>query len=396
VYDDEYAGPKKSKLGCFIKILIALLIIAGLGYFGFWYYQKWQDDQAWDGALQKRTVQAFESYIKDRPDGRHVPVARKTIDLLKKREADAAAKKAEADKEAERKAKFSKRKVQDGLAWNKAIAANSIDGYEAYLKEFPNGKFTSQARAAMANLIKAAKEKSGREEEEAWNKATQENSIEAVEAFLNAYPESKMAGEANKLMAKLLEEKNVPIRANEKGMEAFKAGKYDEAIEAFTIAGSKGYAPGLFNLGLIFEKGLGVKADPKVAAEWYQKAAEKGDADAQVNYGYMLEKGIGTKKDLGKAASWYAKAAKQNNGLGQYNLAVLYARGLGIHKDYRRAVKLFKEAAENGIADADKNAAMVERLVPEKPAEAKESESPEGAGAADLPQGTGSSEILKP
>jgi TPR repeat protein len=43
--------------------------------------------------------------------------------------------------------------------------------------------------------------------------------------------------------------------------------------------------------------------------EWYQKAAEQGNAVAQFNIGYLYEYGLGVQKDQSKAMEWYKKAA---------------------------------------------------------------------------------------
>lgn len=128
--------------------------------------------------------------------------------------------------------------------------------------------------------------------------------------------------------------------------------------------------PGIFNMGLIHERGTGGEADLAKAAEWYRKAADLGGADAQVNYGHMLETGSGVEKNATEAASWYAKAAAQEHGLGQYNLGVLYALGRGVKNNLKRALSLF-EAADNGVNAAPESVKLIEKLMPKtKPADA--------------------------
>ena len=62
-----------------------------------------------------------------------------------------------------------------------------------------------------------------------------------------------------------------------------------------------------FNLGVLFEKGLGVAQDYAQAARWDMKAAEQGDEEAQYNVAVLYEKGTGLSLDLDKARYWYDK-----------------------------------------------------------------------------------------
>ncbi|MBR6902145.1 MAG: sel1 repeat family protein, partial [Synergistaceae bacterium] len=46
---------------------------------------------------------------------------------------------------------------------------------------------------------------------------------------------------------------------------------------------------------------------------WYKKAADNGDAIAQYNIGSLYENGLGVKKNYKKAIEWYEKAAAQGH-----------------------------------------------------------------------------------
>lgn len=211
----------------------------------------------------------------------------------------------------------------------------------------------------IGNLKRAAEAKVD-PEAKAWAKAKEEGTIDAFEAFLLDFPAGKHASEAIQELVKLKAAKQEPITRNEEGVAAFSAGKYEDAVKAFETSAEKGYVPGIFNLGLVHERGAGVEADPAKAAEWCKKAAELGDPDPQVNYGCMLETGEGVEKNATEAANWYAKAAAQEHGLAQYNLGVLHARGEGVSKDLDRALKLFRAAADNGVKAAPESVELIE------------------------------------
>ncbi len=75
-------------------------------------------------------------------------------------------------------------------------------------------------------------------------------------------------------------------------------------------------------VGEIFEKGLGLQADPVVAASWYQKASDQGFSRARVNLGYLYESGIGVPQDLVKAMNYYRLAAGFDEGSLEYTTAL--------------------------------------------------------------------------
>ena len=64
--------------------------------------------------------------------------------------------------------------------------------------------------------------------------------------------------------------------------------------------------------------------------------AELGDARAQHNLGVMYEKGLGVARDDVQAVLWYRKAADQGLAEAQYNLALTYARGPALRRTMPR------------------------------------------------------------
>ncbi len=62
-------------------------------------------------------------------------------------------------------------------------------------------------------------------------------------------------------------------------------------------------------VGEIYEKGLGVDPQHKLAADWYLKAAEQGFSQAQINLGQLFERGLGVPADMTQALFWYREAS---------------------------------------------------------------------------------------
>jgi len=89
------------------------------------------------------------------------------------------------------------------------------------------------------------------------------------------------------------------------GDNAFARGDYARALREWKVVAKKGNAAAQFNLGLMYEKGLGVNLENKEAAKWYLKAAEQGHTKAQNNLGAMYAVGLGVLKDHRRAHMWW-------------------------------------------------------------------------------------------
>jgi len=97
---------------------------------------------------------------------------------------------------------------------------------------------------------------------------------------------------------------------------------------SLTAMCSRGNAVAQFNLAQMYETGEGVTQDDEEAAKWYRKAAEqenenaldnlvamceKGSVAAQFNLGGMYQDGMGVSQDDKIAAKWYQRAADQGH-----------------------------------------------------------------------------------
>lgn len=82
--------------------------------------------------------------------------------------------------------------------------------------------------------------------------------------------------------------------------------------ETYTDA-LRGNKEAQFQVGVIFERGIGREENQSLAAQWFEKSAEQGHVDAQYNIAIMYAAGRGVDADEGKAMMWLAKAAKQKD-----------------------------------------------------------------------------------
>ena len=82
------------------------------------------------------------------------------------------------------------------------------------------------------------------------------------------------------------------------------------------------------------------------------QAAEQGNAKAQYNLGVMYDKGLGVRQDYAQAVQWYRRAAEQGHAQAQVLLGVMYENGQGVRQDYAQAAQWYRRAKEQGAAEA--------------------------------------------
>ena len=194
-------------------------------------------------------------------------------------------------------------------------------------------------------------------------------------------------------------------------MYQFGAGFEDhvaEAVKWFRNAADQEYNRGLFNLGVMYETGVGVGKDKDMAKALYEKAAELGyeqaterlkllsgeratlseaalkeyssraakyyneqnytealknylvvadydDAYAQYMVGWLYKNGKGTTLNYREASKWLLKAANQGNISAMNELAILYENGNGVGQNLTEAVRWYRNAANKGNKYAQYN-----------------------------------------
>ena len=97
---------------------------------------------------------------------------------------------------------------------------------------------------------------------------------------------------------------------------AVQKGDYATAFKILEPLAKKGDATAQHNLAVLYQDGLGTKADAKQALHWYEKAAAQGEPEAQFMAGLMYSDGIGTAQDYKQAAYTLQQleALEKNNG----------------------------------------------------------------------------------
>ena len=66
----------------------------------------------------------------------------------------------------------------------------------------------------------------------------------------------------------------------DKGLDAYDRGDYATALREFKPLAEQGDAYAQYNLGVMYDKGIGVPQHHKTAVKWYTLAAKQGNEDA--------------------------------------------------------------------------------------------------------------------
>lgn len=101
----------------------------------------------------------------------------------------------------------------------------------------------------------------------------------------------------------------------QQAVSSYERRDYDTAYREFSKLGERGNAGAQYYLGLMYDQGSGVPADPVRARRWYIMAASNGYADAQYKVGAMNEFGHLVARNPDAALTWYRQAAAQGHRL---------------------------------------------------------------------------------
>lgn len=96
-------------------------------------------------------------------------------------------------------------------------------------------------------------------------------------------------------------------------MWLFQQEKYEDTLELYADLAKRGYIPAWYYMGLQFEQGLGIEADPEQAVSAYEQGAQQGNAACQIRLGKLYLQGKFIEKDLEQAYVWFCEAAEQKN-----------------------------------------------------------------------------------
>lgn len=134
---------------------------------------------------------------------------------------------------------------------------------------------------------------------------------------------------------------------------------YGRAVFWFTKSAEKGMENAHYNLGVMYQQGLGVPQDAAAALGWYERAAQLGHPEAMYNLGIANIEGIGAERNLARGVAFFKQAANAGVSQAAYNLGVLYESNFIGPADLTKAAEWYQTAANEGHAEAKKSLARL-------------------------------------
>jgi uncharacterized protein len=104
-------------------------------------------------------------------------------------------------------------------------------------------------------------------------------------------------------------------------------GNDELAIDLYKRAAQQNHPLAMYNLGLHYRDGVGVKRDFVQASEWFAKSAESGFVSAMVELGRALTTGEGLPKNPRRGVEWLQRAADANSSRAKFLLGMTYYNG---------------------------------------------------------------------
>ena len=132
------------------------------------------------------------------------------------------------------------------------------------------------------------------------------------------------------------------------GVDEFKSGNYENALAYWTegLKALPNSAELNYNVGKLFDRGLGTEVNLTKATQHYLNAAKLNHVPAMFSLGAIMAKNGNFKS----AARWWQKASEGDLPEAQYNLARLYSDGVGVDKDLDKAKFWYKKAAQSALS----------------------------------------------
>ncbi|MGH1600611.1 tetratricopeptide repeat protein [Campylobacter majalis] len=139
---------------------------------------------------------------------------------------------------------------------------------------------------------------------------------------------------------------------NDLGATYEQIGEYENAMKFYTRACDNSIEIGCANMGMMYEKGLGVSKNPAKALDIYKTSCNNGGALGCYNLATAYRKGEIVAQDYAIAHSAYTSACEKEDVPSCANIGSMYELGQGVQKDEVKAYNIYKVACFRGFNKA--------------------------------------------
>ena len=123
---------------------------------------------------------------------------------------------------------------------------------------------------------------------------------------------------------------------------------FEKAFQYFEKAANAGNRDAMYDVGLMYLNGTGVKQNAKMAMDFLKKAAKEGN----INAVHLLGDSYYSEEDFQKAFQFYLRAAETGHSGSMKCIGDMYYYGKGVVKDLNKSMAWYIRVAETGDTDA--------------------------------------------
>ena len=254
--------------------------------------------------------------------------------------------------------------------WDSIKNETDAEGYQAYLKQYPNGRFShlaqekiqkyvlkmNQTQVASVNDIEKTKKyieevdnillKNPINEKKRYKAAehTLSQGNPFAEIFINA---ANFSGQNYKDLVTLADQ-NHAASANLLGFVWMAKGLPNEAMKWFHKSADIGHHFAMRELGAAYLAGLGVPKNEQKAMEWFKKSADLGNTTAMTAVGTLYRNAKGVTQNYNTMLEWYKKAADAGDMTAMMAIGTFYAKGEIVEQDDQKMLEWYYKAADAG------------------------------------------------
>jgi formylglycine-generating enzyme required for sulfatase activity/uncharacterized caspase-like protein len=175
------------------------------------------DAAAWQAAESSNTPAAYQAYLGEFPNGLYAAAARIKLASLKQATAPVPvpavpqppapqAAVVEGGAAPALAAPPAGTKDPEGYVWRDVQAQDRREAFQAYLQQFPKGRFAVQARAALRRIAQREAEQRALAEPQVWEAARQGRTEDGYLAYLQEFPKGRFVAQANDALKALRQE----------------------------------------------------------------------------------------------------------------------------------------------------------------------------------------------
>jgi TPR repeat protein len=254
--------------------------------------------------------------------------------------------------------------------WQSAQHNDTADAFRDYLKHYPEGLFSAQAKLRIAALTRAATGGTGVTPPPVSSNGPTTHTLTGVQDCnrLTSSTFEKIDGKAAlEACERAVRESPGSVASKVHlglGLALERLNRMEEAAASYRQAADQGDAAAQSNLGLLYSNGTGVKQSDTEAVKLFRLAADQGNASAQASLGFMYDLGRGVTQSDTEALKWYRKSADQGDPSAQNDLGTMYEDGQGVPKDRTEAVKWYRLSARQGNESAQRALRRLGEAVP--------------------------------